>query len=277
MNYNNLPSNPHQKLEAYMKRVKYSQRTIDSYFLCIQKVIKSSGKDCYHLTVEDFNNHIDSVIGFLSISYINAIINAGKLYLKYGLEKSDYVLKKFERPKKAEYIPDILSQEEIRQVINSFDNIKHKALIAFIYCHGLRISECINFKINHFDRSRKIIKIVQSKGAKDRIIELNTDCRDILVKYWMQYNPKVYLFNGQNSDQYSTTSIRCILNAALKRCNITKDIHVHSLRHSFATHLYENGVPIEQIQKILGHSQLKTSMIYTRISTKNIYQLKLVV
>lgn len=277
MNYDKSDSKPIELLESYMKRRKYSPRTINSYILSIHKVIKSSQKDCYHLTVDDFNNHIDSVIDFLSTSYINQIINSGKLYLKYGLEKSDYVLKKFERPIKAEYIPDILSQQEIKQVIASIENIKQKSIIAFIYCHGLRISECINFKIEHFDRARKTIKIFQSKGAKDRVINLNDDCRNILIKYWMVYNPKEYLFNGQFDLKYSATSIRSILNKALKKCHINKDISPHNLRHSFACHLYESGIEIEKIQRILGHRSLKSTFIYTKISTTDCnYQLKIV-
>lgn len=171
-----------------------------------------------------------------------------------------------------------MSEEEVIQVIQSITNIKHKAIIAFIYSHGLRISECINFKLEHFNKERKTIKIVQGKGRKDRLVELNSDCRDILVDYFARYNPDEYLFKGQSKPYYSGTSIRKILERALDNCGITKHITPHSLRHSFATHLYDNGVDISKIQIILGHARPSTTSIYTKISIKTIklkFQLKL--
>ncbi|MDD5358418.1 MAG: tyrosine-type recombinase/integrase [Candidatus Nanoarchaeia archaeon] len=262
------------KYRNYLKFKNYSDRTIENYSSCIIRFMDYCNKPGLHLNQFDFENFMLNY-KFTSIPQQNAYISSIILFYKYIL-KSHLSKVIIERPRKSKYLPDILSQDEIKQVIRSIPNLKQKAIIAFIYCHGLRISECINFKINHFDKSRKTIKIVQSKGAKDRLIGLNEDCRDILVKYWMKYNPKVYLFNGQFNLQYSPTSIRNILNSAITRCKINKNISPHNLRHSFACHLYENGIQLEKIQAILGHSDIKTTLIYTKISSLNInYQVKL--
>jgi hypothetical protein len=143
-----------------------------------------------------------------------------------------------------------------------------------IYSAGLRISECINLKIKDIDSNRMQIRIEQAKGKKDRYTLLSTKTLTFLRTYIKAYRPKVYLFEGQFGDQYSARSIQTIFQETVKKAGITKRVTVHSLRHSFATHLLENGTNLRYIQSLLGHSSSKTTEVYTHITTKGFDQLK---
>lgn len=261
------PSNPVKMMEAYMVRKNYSKRTIESYVKSIYDVQKASNKDVYHLTTDDFNEFINDAIITFSVSYVNQIISAGKLLLKYGLRKTDIVINKLERPFSRERMPVVLSVSEIATIIRNTQNIKHKAILATIYSHGLRISELINLKISDIDSKRGFLIVKKGKGYKDRPIPLNTECLAILRNYYRLYKPKDYLFEGQFQPFYSTTSIRAILKASVKRSRILKKVTPHTLRHSYATHLLEKGTDIRYIQELLGHSNIKTTEIYTHISS----------
>lgn len=175
-----------------------------------------------------------------SYSYIKNSIMALKLFSELVLGKNlkNNYLKGIKR-KSA--LPDVLSIEEVKQLLDSISNLKHKAMIALIYSCGLRISECINLKSTDIDSKRMMIKIVQGKGKKDRLVQLSPKLLDLLRDYYKQYKPNGRLFQGQFKDEYSARSIQQILKKALERCNIKKNITVHSLRHSFATHLIEQG------------------------------------
>lgn len=208
-----------------------------------------------------------------SYSYIKNSIMALKLYseLIMGVSiKNDYL----RSIKRASKLPDVLSLEEIKKVLNSIENIKHKTMISLIYSCGLRISECINLKVSDIDSSRMLIKVVQAKGKKDRYVQLSPKLLELLRKYYTKFKPTNHLFQGQFKDEYSARSIQQILKRALTLCNITKHITVHSLRHSFATHLLEQGTDIRIIQEILGHKDIRTTQIYTHISHANLASLK---
>lgn len=143
-----------------------------------------------------------------------------------------------------------------------------------IYSGGLRISELINLKIKDIDSNRMQIRVSQSKGKKDRYTLLSTKTLITLRQYFIEYKPQVWLFEGINGDQYSARSIQNILKAALQKVGVKKRITVHSLRHSFATHLLENGTDLRYIQSLLGHESSKTTEIYTHITTKGMDQIK---
>jgi integrase/recombinase XerD len=267
MNMETQPSNPVKLMEAYMSRKNYSKRTVESYSKSIYDVLKASGKDVYHLTPDDFNEFIEDAIITYSISYVNQVISAGKLLLKYGLGKSDALINKLERPFSEKHIPVVLSISEVTAIIKNTQNIKHKAILATIYSHGLRISELINLKISDVDSKRGFLIVRMAKGYKDRQVPLNAECLAILRDYFRKDRPKDYLFEGQSLPYYSTTSIRAILNQSVRKSRILKRVKVHTLRHSFATHLLEKGVDIRYIQELLGHSSVKTTEIYTHVSS----------
>jgi integrase/recombinase XerD len=176
---------------------------------------------------------------------------------------------------KEKTLPSVLSSEEVIEILKATENIKHRAILMTIYSAGLRISESINLKIRDIDSNRMQIRVEQGKGKVDRYTLLSEKTLLILRQYFKEYRPKVWLFEGLiKGEQYSTRSIQNIFQAAVKKAGITKDVSVHTLRHSFATHLLENGTDLRYIQNLLGHANSKTTEIYTHITTKGFDQIK---
>ena len=266
-------SNPIKLMKAYMIRKNYSKRTIESYIKAINDVRNRTDKDIYHLTTEDINEFINDAIITFSISYVNQVISSAKLFFKYGLGKSDAIINKLERPFSEKHIPVVLSINEVSSIIKNTANIKHKAILATIYSHGLRISELVNLKISDVDSKRGYLMIRKGKGYKDRPIPLNQECINILRIYYKEFKPKDYLFEGASLPYYSTTSIRAILKLSVIKSRILKKVTPHTLRHSFATHLLEKGVDIRYIQELLGHSNIKTTEIYTHVSSVHLKEI----
>jgi integrase/recombinase XerD len=208
----------------------------------------------------------------ISTSYQNQSINAIKFYYErvLGGKRKIYLI---ERPRKENFLPEVLSEEEIASILKAIPNLKHKAIIMVIYSGGLRISELINLKVKDIDSDRMQIRISQSKGKKDRYTLLSNKTLLILRKYFTEYKPKEWLFEGVNGGQYADRSIQNILKKAVQNVGIKKRITVHTLRHSFATHLLENGTDLRYIQNLLGHSSSKTTEIYTHITNKGFDQI----
>ena len=168
----------------------------------------------------------------------------------------------------------VLSEEEVVRILKNVENLKHKAILMMIYSAGLRISECVNLKIKDIDSVRMQVRVEQAKGKKDRYTLLSTKALIVLRQYFTKYKPKLYLFEGQFGEQYSARSIQAVFQEAVKKAGILKRVTVHSLRHSFATHMLENGTNLRYIQSLLGHSNSKTTEVYTHITTKGFEQLK---
>ncbi len=179
------------------------------------------------------------------------------------------------RPKKKpEHHPSVLSKKEIERILNFTKNIKHKAMLATIYALGLRSSELINLKIEDIDGDRNMVYIRNAKGQKDRSVMFPNRLKILLRQYYIEYNPKVYLFEGQKEGAYSARSLQAVMKQACKRANIKKKATAHTLRHSFATHLLENGTDIRIIQELLGHKSIKTTQIYLHISKVTLQNVK---
>jgi len=247
----------------------YSESTISSYNNALIQFKKWNYREHY-LDKDLLFKYVEHLRAFdKSYSHIKNSIMALKLFSELVLGKilkNDYLI----GIKRKSSLPDVLSIEEVKQVLDSIDNIKHKAIISLIYSCGLRISECINLKIADIDSKRMLIKIVQGKGKKDRLVQLSPKLLELLRNYYKQYHPKEHLFQGQFKDEYSAKSIQNLLKKALQKCGIAKKITVHSLRHSFATHLIEQGTDIRIVQEILGHKDIRTTQIYTHISSASI-------
>jgi len=175
---------------------------------------------------------------------------------------AEYLYPKREQNK----IPDVLSQNEVSKLFSAISNIKHKAILQTIYSAGLRMSEVLNLKVYDIDSDRMIIKIRQSKGAKDRHVMLAEKLLVLLRRYVKEYDPKDYLFEGQKGGAYSARSVQQIMKKALHKANIKKNATVHTLRHSFATHLLESGTDLRYIQEFLGHKSIQTTEIYTHVT-----------
>jgi site-specific recombinase XerD len=170
-------------------------------------------------------------------------------------------------PKKEQRLVEFLDVTEVQKMLSVCNNIKHKAIIMLMYGSGLRVGEVISLKPSHIDSGRMIINIIQGKGKKDRVVQLDESLLKILREYYALYKPVNYLFNGQFTDQYTQRSINQFLKKYAALAGIKRNIHAHLLRHSYATSSLEMGTDIRIIQKLLGHNSIKTTLRYTHVST----------
>lgn len=258
-----------QEFKNYLIQRRYSPRTIKSYVdalrIFLSYIAPTPLNQISHKDLENFNQ-MYILKRDLSISYQNLVINAIKLYSKQ-FHQNPLKIETIERPKNGTRLPEVFSLQEVERLINSIDNLKHKSMICLIYACGLRSGELLNLKIAHIDSNRMVIRIEKGKGNKDRLVPLSKELLELLRNYYLQYRPKVYLFNGQESVQYSATSLRKVFSKAKQGAGILKKCSLHTLRHSYATHLLESGVHLRYIQELLGHSSPKTTQIYTHVSS----------
>jgi site-specific recombinase XerD len=191
------------------------------------------------------------------------------LYREVLNKKYDKV--NFKRPRNEKKLPKIIDGEYIKSQLSKIQNLKHRTILTLTYSAGLRVSEIVNLKIEDIDSKRMLIHIKNAKGKKDRMVPLSQTILELLREYYKEYEPKEYLFNGQNnSPQYSVGSCQQIF-----KKYIDKEGHIHQLRHSCFTSLLENGTDLRIIQKIAGHSSSKTTEIYTHVSNQMLSKVKL--
>lgn len=205
----------------------------------------------------------------VSASYQNQAINAIKFYNEHvlGLDRTYYEI---DRPFKPKNLPRVLSQKDVQKILLEVKNIKHKAILSIIYGCGIRISECINMRLTDIDSDANRVWVRNAKGRKDRITLLPESLLTLLREYYLAYRPKKWLFEGPNCEQYSGSSIRKVFSRAKSKARVRKPASVHTLRHSFATHLLENGTNLRYIQQLLGHSSSKTTEIYTHVTESHL-------
>lgn len=176
-------------------------------------------------------------------------------------------IQKIPYPKSDKKLPIVLSQEEVQRMFTVCENLKHKTILALLYSCGLRVSELINLKWSHVDRSRMIINIIGGKGNKDRQVMLDASLIPLLEKYAREYKTKSYVLDGQGgNEQYSSTSVNQVMKQLAEKAKINKRVYTHLMRHNCFTHMVENGTDINLIQKLAGHSNVKTTLVYTHIS-----------
>lgn len=250
--------------EQEMSRRNYGQQTIENYSSCLKKFFGQSAKD-HPKNINETD--IRSFLGtFDEPNTQRGYHSAIKKFYAICLNQPNK-FKYIPYCKKSKKLPIVLSPEEVQRMFNACENLKHRAIFALMYAAGLRVSEVINLKTTNVDSSRMVINILQAKGQKDRQVPLPESLLTLLRAYFKQYRPKEFLFNGQNSLQYSTRSINEFLKAIAKKANVcNKRIHAHLIRHCTFTHMLENGVDLSVIQKIAGHSTIKTTQGYTHIS-----------
>lgn len=254
----------------------YSLRTEKSYmyhlnlFLDYVKSVKVTNVDSKVLLT--YFNHLKEDKNFSYSSMKQALAAIRFLYLDV-LKKEvdfDFIIKM----KKPSNLPNVLTMVEVKKIIENILNLKHKTIISTIYSCGLRISEATNLKINNIDSSSMTVKIVNAKGKNDRYVMLSEKLLELLRGYFKEYKPKKYLFEGQNGGKYSARSIQAVFNRAVKAAGINKKVTVHTLRHSFASHLLDKGTDIRFIQELLGHRHLSTTQIYTHINPVSVKKIK---
>jgi len=187
--------------------------------------------------------------------------------------KREGVVDAIQYPKSRRKLPVVLDLSEVEALFSVTENLKHKAILMITYSSGLRISEATRLKITDIDSKRMMVRIQQGKGGKDRYSILSHAALECLRQYWRKYHPKDWLFEGQKKDKHiSISSIHQIFHAAKKRAGITKPASVHTLRHSFATHLVEAGTSLHHVQLLLGHRSPNTTTVYLHVSRLNLAQ-----
>lgn len=264
------------ELKNWMRSKRYSESTIGTY----TDALKTFLRFCANKTVSEIGN--EDVINFnnayilkhqFSASYQNQVVNAIKLFFNITQStKIDPAL--VHRPKRAKLLPNVLSKEEVKAILNAHTNLKHKAMLSLIYSCGLRCGELLRLKPEHIDSKRGVLIIKQSKGRKDRIAPLSEKIIEMLREYFIASKPQCYLFEGQKQGEpYDVRSLQQVLRQGVDKANISKPVTLHWLRHSYATHLLENGTDLRYIQEILGHSSSKTTEIYTHVSTKSLQKI----
>ncbi len=254
---------------------KYSYKTVKVYLYYNKNLLNFTGKKPSEINDNDIKNYLLYLAEDKksATSTLNQAINALKFY--YGSMLKCKFLYEIRRPCRDRKLPIVLSKEEIEKIFLSVDNIKHKALLMLVYSAGLRVGEVVKLKPEDIDNKRMLIHIKGSKGRKDRYTILSETALEVLRQYWGQYKPNKWLFEGARADKYiSTRTVEKILEHACEKANIRKDVSVHTLRHSFATHLLEGGTDLRYIQELLGHAHSKTTEIYTHVSTKSIGKIK---
>lgn len=267
---------PQQYLDKLIQR-RYSKSTIRTYCAYFKDFVYSfNPKPPNEITEAEVNTYVQELIKQYNISPSeqNQRINAIKFYFEKILEKEKYVFK-IDRPIKTKSLPAVLSKNEIKQIIEQCTNLKHKCILSLIYSAGLRRGELIELKLESINSERGWIEIRGAKGKKDRYTLLSSALLQLLRHYYKKYRPQYWLFEGNSyRAQYSASSIGKILNEACLKAGITKRVTPHMLRHSFATHLLEQGTDLRYIQELLGHSSSKTTEIYTHVSKQHIGMIK---
>ncbi len=260
----------------YLKGKRYSKSTIDTYTFFIADFINFHTKTPLQ---ELTNRHVELFIETVFIERNYAVssqrqfISALKVFIVFYPHTKINELS-LERPKKSKKLPNVLSQEEVLEIIRCTQNLKHRAIIALLYSCGLRISELINLKLIDFHIERKQLVVKSGKGRKDRYVSLADSFLPLLSNYYYSYKPKVYFVEGQKGGKYSPEAVRQFLRKSCAKAGIKKPVSPHTLRHSYATHLLENGVDIRYIQSLLGHARPETTMIYTHVKRKDLMEIQ---
>ena len=260
----------------FLKGKRYSQSTIQTYTFFIADFInfhtKIPLKELSNRAVELFIETVFMERNY-SVSSQRQFISALKIFTVFCPQTKIHNLS-LERPKKSRILPSVLSQEEVLRIIQYTQNIKHRAILTLLYSCGLRIGELINLKLIDFHIDRKQLIVKKGKGRKDRYVSLADSFLPLLSNYYHSYKPTIYFVEGQNGGKYSAESIRSFLRKSCKKAGIRKPVTPHTLRHSYATHLLENGVDLRYIQTLLGHSKPETTMIYTHVQRKDLMEIQ---
>lgn len=260
----------------YLQGKRYSKSTVQTYFTFIADFINYiQPKPLNELTNRDVELFIENIFiaRAYSISSQRQFISALKTFINLHTEcKIDAVL--LERPKKSRILPTVLSQLEVIKLLQVTKNLKHRAIIALLYSAGLRISELIALELKHIDIARRQVLVKNGKGRKDRYVILATSFLPLLQNYLSTYHPTRFFVEGKEGIRYSGSSIRKFLHRSTQISKICKKVTPHTLRHSYATHLLENGIGLRHIQELLGHSKPETTMIYTHVAKKDLLEIK---
>jgi len=247
---------------------RYSTSSIETYVNAFRQFLTHFiNADVDLLNKKQIEHYINFMVTDrkISVSYQKQLVAAIKFWYQDVLGKKmqlDYLY-----PDRGEFkIPVVFSQAEVKLILENSENLKHKAILATVYSCGLRVSELTNLKITDIDSNTMTVTIRQSKGNRDRVVVLAEKLLVLLREYFKEYKPKDYLFEGRANGRYSERSVQQILKQILTKLKINKQGSVHSLRHSYATHLIEQGTDVRFVKDLLGHKSIKTTLIYTHLT-----------
>jgi len=258
-----------QKYVEQLKLLAYSESTIRTYtneFIQLLKILKNH--PVYALTPGRLRAYFLYCIDTLKLSenLIHSRLNAVKFYFEQVLNQDKFFVE-IPRPKKPSILPKSLSTNDIKKMLEAVKgNLKHELLLKLCYGMGLRVSEIVKLKITDIDSSRMQVLVERGKGKKDRYVPLPESVLSLMRNYYQEYKPKHYLFEGQYGGHYSVRSAQLVFKNSMSKAKINKKIGIHGLRHSFATHLIEQGTDVRFVQELLGHNHIKTTMIYTNLT-----------
>ncbi|MNZ37278.1 Tyrosine recombinase XerD [compost metagenome] len=287
--HDNIISDIEQKMTFALKAKGYSPKTIKSYQGHIRRfMLQNSVAPDWLNKMSDVTGGLelmversqvqDYALGLLEKGHSHAYVNQAISALRFLVGE---VLKRpsgqavYLRPKKEKKLPYVLSEEEVIRIIQAPDNLKHRTMLYLAYASGLRVSEVVRLKLNDFDRERGIIRIRQGKGKKDRHTLLSHAAWELVQQYVQIEHPSEWLFPGQYPGSHlHERSLQKVFSEALVRSGVNKKVGIHVLRHSFATHLLENGTDLRFIQELLGHANPATTERYTHVSTKNLKRIQ---
>lgn len=266
----------YQKMQEMLLLKAYSPNTIRTYlneFAQLLHILKDFKVE--DLTEDRLRAYFLYCIKELKLSEntMHSRINSIKFYFEQVL-KREKLFYEIPRPRKAQKLPKAISTKDVKKLFEKTTNLKHNTMLKLCYGMGLRVSEIVNLKVKDIDSGSMQVFIERSKGKKDRYVNLPQSVLPQLRQYYLDYQPKVYLFEGQYGEQYSIRSAQQVFHNAMKKANINKIVGIHGLRHSFATHLLEAGTDISFIQQLLGHNDIKTTLIYTQLSKKTIQKIQ---
>lgn len=252
----------------------YSNATVRSYTETLILISKHYKQSPDLLSTQQIRDYLSLLVEKnRSQSYVNQFISALKILNEQVLRKEwdAIAVPRMKRPLK---LPVVLSQQEVIAIFDATRNIRHKTILMITYSAGLRMSETINLRVEDIDSGRMQLRIRQAKGAKDRYGILSQVVLEQLRFYFKTYKPKDWLFASQQSEKISDKMVQHIFKAAIKKAGIIKKVSLHSLRHSFATHMMEKGVSLPIIQQLLGHKSLKTTSIYLHVQQYTLDKIK---
>ncbi|MFT7614680.1 MAG: integrase/recombinase XerD [Parvicellaceae bacterium] len=273
--YRNRISNSHrycpEEYLAKLEQKRYAMNTANTYISCFDKFMnRFADKDLLAISELDINSYLHELsVSNISTSYINQMLNSIKFYYEIVMNMPNRFYS-IDRPIKEKKLPKPISKSDVIALINGTNNIKHRCIASLLYSSGLRRQELINMELTDIDVARMTVRINGGKGKKDRITILSSTFLADLKQYLAKHKPVFYLFEGPPGAKYSTGSVRQIIKNAAIKAGLSQHVTPHMLRHSFATHLLEAGTDLRYIQALLGHSSVKTTEIYTQVSTSHI-------
>lgn len=262
-----------EKMVQHMKVIRFSENSISNYKNHVMVFLKyfhnRDWRTVNQYDIEVFQKEV-VIDRNLSPAYQQGLISAIKKFYEANTKKKptyDFII----RPKKAKTLPNVLSLEEIKRLLTSLENFKHRMMLSTIYACGLRAGDLINLKPSDIQSDRGMLHIKGGKGNKDRVVPISAKLVEQLREYYKIYKPVKWLFEGQEKgSQYTHRSLQQVLQKALEKAKIFKKVKLHDLRHSYATHLMEAGTNQRLIQEALGHKSSKTTDIYTHVSKTNL-------